>query len=125
MNNTIRTTLRLSAATLAALGLVAGALWWGVYDVGADTPHTRPVYAVLEFARERSIAMRAVQVTVPALDDERRIRNGAGNYQAMCAGCHLGPGMAPTSPFEFLDSSAMCSMVASKPWPNILVKKNF
>ncbi|MFD1295138.1 c-type cytochrome [Lysobacter gummosus] len=96
MNKTIRGTLRLSAATLAALGLVAGALWWGVYDVGADAPHTRPVYAVLELARERSVAMRAMQLSVPALDDEARIRNGAGNYQAMCAGCHLAPGMAPT-----------------------------
>ncbi|MEH6416155.1 c-type cytochrome [Pseudomonas sp. CGJS7] len=88
--------MRLSAATLAALGLGAGALWWGAYDVGADTPHTRPVYALLEFARERSIAVRAAKIEVPALDDEQRIRNGSGNYQAMCAGCHLAPGMAST-----------------------------
>ncbi|MGO1068938.1 c-type cytochrome [Lysobacter sp. CA199] len=96
MNNMKCNTLRLAAATLAAFALGAGALWWGAYDVGADAPHTRPVYALLEFARERSVAVRADAIEVPALEDERRIRNGAGNYQAMCAGCHLAPGMTQT-----------------------------
>lgn len=96
MNTTIRNTLRLGAATMGALGLVAGALWFGLYDVSADTPHSRPVYAALEFARERSIAVRAARLSVPKLDDAERIRRGAGNYQAMCATCHLAPGVAPT-----------------------------
>ncbi len=30
------------------------------------------------------------------LDDPARIRQGAGNYNAMCTGCHLGPGMQDT-----------------------------
>ncbi|MFC4820991.1 c-type cytochrome [Dokdonella ginsengisoli] len=89
------------AKTVLALGLVAaggaGVVYSGVYDVGADAPHTRPVYALLELARERSIAVRAARLEVPpGLDDPARIRRGAGNYEAMCAGCHLKPGSAPT-----------------------------
>lgn len=69
----------------------------GAYDVGADAPHTRPVYALLETTRMRSIAARARRLQVPAdLGDPARIRQGAGNYDAMCAGCHLAPGMAGT-----------------------------
>ncbi|MBO9662183.1 MAG: cytochrome c [Dokdonella sp.] len=83
------------------LGLLAAAgvavVYSGVYDVAADVPHTRPVYAVLELARERSIAARAGRLEVPdGLDDPARIRRGAGNYDAMCTGCHLKPGAQPT-----------------------------
>ncbi|NNC24871.1 cytochrome c, partial [Salinisphaera sp. USBA-960] len=52
---------------------------------------------MLEYARERSIAVRAQALTVPAnLDDAERVRRGAGNYAAMCAGCHLSPGAGPS-----------------------------
>lgn len=93
--------MKAMAKTLLVLGLLAAggaaALYSGVYDVGADAPHTRPVRALLEFARERSIGARASRLEAPAgLDDPARIRRGAGNYDAMCAGCHLKPGAPPT-----------------------------
>lgn len=97
MNALLRTGLWLGGAAVAAGAIGAAGLWSGVYDVGADAPHTRPVYAVLEYARERSIAVRAQTLTVPAnLDDAERVRRGAGNYAAMCAGCHLSPGAGPS-----------------------------
>lgn len=75
----------------------AGFIWGGVYNVAADDMHTRPVYFVLETARERSILARAGRLDVPpGLDDPARIVQGAGNYAAMCAGCHLAPSMAQT-----------------------------
>jgi mono/diheme cytochrome c family protein len=93
--------VKTTTKALLALGLLAAggtaALYSGVYDVGADAPHARPVRALFEFARERSIAARASRLEVPAgLDDPARIRRGAGNYDAMCAGCHLKPGAQPT-----------------------------
>src|SRR3546814_9079558 len=33
---------------------------------------------------------------LPDLADPARIKQGAGNYNAMCTGCHLGPGMTET-----------------------------
>ncbi|WP_082611120.1 cytochrome c [Lysobacter sp. Root916] len=88
------------AVAIAATALAAaagGLVFAGVYDVGADTPHTRPVYALLETVRERSIAARADELQAPPdLNSPARIRQGAGNYQAMCSGCHLAPGMQST-----------------------------
>ncbi|QQP97224.1 c-type cytochrome [Lysobacter enzymogenes] len=97
MNALLRTGLRLGGAAVAAGAAGAALLWSGVYDVGADAAHTRPVYALLEYARERSVAVRAGALTVPAgLDDAERVRRGAGNYAAMCAGCHLTPEAGPS-----------------------------
>lgn len=93
---TRKTLLALSA--LAGLGAVAAAgfVWSGVYNVAADDPHTRPVYALTEALRKRSIKARASKLQVPALNDPARIAQGAGNYEAMCTGCHLKPGTAGT-----------------------------
>ena len=94
---TRRSALWVPVLVLAALLVVAGFLWSGAYDVGADDPHTRPVQAVLELVRDRSIAVRAGGIDVPPdLDDPARITQGAGNYDAMCATCHLAPGVRDT-----------------------------
>jgi mono/diheme cytochrome c family protein len=80
------------------LGLLAlGAfIWSGVYDIGADSRHTRPVHWALETMRERSIAARIDDLDPPDLSDRSRIIQGSGNYDAMCVACHLAPGMAET-----------------------------
>ena len=54
-----------AAAVLAASGFI----WSGAYDVGADSPHTKPVHRLLEIARERSILVRAAELDVPDLRD--------------------------------------------------------
>ena len=75
---------------LTVIGFV-GAGW---YNVGADSQHWKSTYAVLQFARERSIAHHARDLSVPVdLGDEVVILKGAGQYAAMCTGCHLQPGM--------------------------------
>jgi hypothetical protein len=81
---------------VVATAIVAGVVWSGVYNIGADDAHTRPVYALLETVRDRSIEARASALVVPDLRDEALVRQGAGNYDSMCTGCHLAPGMAPT-----------------------------
>lgn len=81
---------------LAALAITAAAalVGSGVYNVAADEPHWPLTYKLMEFVRERSIAVRARRIEVPAgLDHPDRVRRGAGNYDAMCVGCHLKPGM--------------------------------
>ena len=80
----------LAVATLAA-GAVVGSCG---DNIGADDHHTRPVYALLQALRERSIERHAADLTVPDLDDEQLVLKGAGQYAAMCTGCHLAPGMA-------------------------------
>ncbi len=89
----------LAIVLLLGLGLVAiaGFVWSGVYNVGADDRHLPVTHALLEKLRQRSVATRADDLEVPTdLQEEARIRQGAGNYNAMCMGCHLAPGMGET-----------------------------
>jgi len=79
--------------------IVAGAggfIWSGAYNIAADDPHWALTERLMDTARDRSIAAQASDVVVPALDDESMIRSGAGNYDAMCAGCHLQPSVERT-----------------------------
>ena len=94
---TRHSTITVFVLALAAL-LGAGVfLWSGVYNIGADDAHTRPVYSMLEMLRDRSITARSRELHPPPnLNDPALIRQGAGNYDSMCTSCHLGPGMEET-----------------------------
>jgi len=93
----MKRTLSIVAITLLAVvllgALVVGS---GALSVAADEPHASLVFGILDAARERSIEARADDIQIPALDDAAMVRRGAGNYDAMCAKCHLAPGMEPT-----------------------------
>ncbi|MCY1287297.1 Cytochrome C oxidase, cbb3-type, subunit III [compost metagenome] len=93
MKRTIKT---LVAASLAGGAAVLAGAYFGLVNVGADDPHLPAVHAFLAMARERSIEVRSRDIPVPDLSDEALIRSGAGNYNAMCIGCHLAPGVAQT-----------------------------
>jgi mono/diheme cytochrome c family protein len=101
-----------STAFVAVVALVIAAfagifIYAGVYDIGADAPHLAPTYWLIEHLRDRSIAVRARGVEVPAdLADPKRIAVGAGLYADMCSGCHLAPGMAKTEISQGLYPSA-------------------
>lgn len=83
--------------TLVVLGAVAGLggvgfLYSGLYNIGADDHHYKPVYWALETLRERSIAARSSGIEVPPLDDPNMLLAGGADYNEMCSGCHLKPG---------------------------------
>ncbi len=87
--------LAIAALAVAAVGGVV--VYVGAYDIGADSPHSRPIYWMIEQFRDRSIAVRARNVVVPGnLMDVKRLQSGAGLYTEMCSGCHLGPGREKT-----------------------------
>ncbi len=88
------TVLVLALAALFGLGVF---IWTGLYNIGADAAHTRPVYSMLQLMRDRSIIARSRELHPPPnLNDPALIRQGAGNYDSMCTSCHLGPGMEGT-----------------------------
>jgi len=89
----MKTLLTIALTLLALTVLAAGFVWSGSYDIAADEPHTRPVHALLETIRERSIESHSAELEVPSLESGALIRSGAGNYDAMCKVCHLAPGM--------------------------------
>ena len=81
-------------AVLAILAAGAGVfVYSGLYNIGADDHHTKPVFAILQTLRDRSIHVRSEDIKVPNLDDPKLILKGAGQYAAMCTDCHLNPGM--------------------------------
>ena len=91
----------IAAGIVGGLLALIGAAWLliygGVYNIAADTPHTGPVFWLLDNLRQRSIAVRAEGIVVPPnLGDKGRIAAGAGLYIEMCASCHLGPGLERT-----------------------------
>lgn len=93
MMKTLKTVL-ITVLVLAVLGL--GAVYSGVIGVAADEPHAGVSRWLLSTIRERAIQSGAADIAVPDLDDPARIRAGAAHYEAMCAGCHLAPGMENT-----------------------------
>lgn len=88
--NIIKYTAILSFAIL--IGGV-GFIYSGIYPMGADVPHNKLTYWVLETLREQSIG-RAVKGIVPPnnLSDPDRLLAGGADYNDMCASCHLKPG---------------------------------
>lgn len=79
--------------------LVVGAaafVYAGAYNVAADDPHWSATARLMGMVRERSIRARASDIVVPNLADDALIALGADHYGAMCAGCHLAPGVSDT-----------------------------
>jgi cytochrome c553 len=80
-------------AAIAMLGIGAtGFVVSGVYDIGADDHHTKPVLTLIEELRDRSIDVRSRSIDLHDVEAPERIAAGAKRYAALCAGCHLAPG---------------------------------
>ena len=95
MNNPFKRYLVAMLVMLAVLVVGVGVfVYSGIYNIGADSPHTRPMLLLMQLVRDRSIERHARDLSVPSLDDPALILKGAGQYAAMCTGCHLAPGMA-------------------------------
>ena len=70
-----------------------GFIYSGFYPMGADVPHNKLTYWVLETLRENSIARASKDIQVPDnLEDSDRLLAGGADYNEMCSGCHLKPG---------------------------------
>jgi mono/diheme cytochrome c family protein len=81
--------------TFSILGAIGAGIfiYSGIYNIGADDHHTKPVFTVLQTLRNQSIHIRSKDIVVPNLNDPQLILKGAGQYAAMCTSCHLTPGM--------------------------------
>ena len=87
-----RLTVVVIVLVVIAIGLAAYG-YSGLYNIGADNHHWSVTYAVLQSVRSRSIHVRSEHLKVPNLSDPQLVLKGAGQYAAMCTGCHLAPGV--------------------------------
>lgn len=87
---TLKTLILFLVIVAAGMGIY---LYTGSYPIGADVPHTKLVSWLLQTTRDRAIDVASQDIEVPAdLNDPERVSIGAGQYAAMCSGCHLAPG---------------------------------
>ena len=88
---------KLLLCALALVILVALAVWaasfLGVYNVAADDPHWPIVKNFLGSTMDHSVAARDGDIVVPDLKNTRMIAAGTAEYDSLCTGCHLAPGM--------------------------------
>lgn len=94
---TIRTIIILF---IVAIGAVVAYAYSGWYDVSVGTGHNAVTKWYLETLRDRSIAARAADIQVPALDDPEMIQAGSLHYDDGCAGCHGKPDRDPADTFD-------------------------
>ena len=86
----LQVTAALATGALAGLGAY---IYSGQYNIAADEPHWFITAKIIETLRDRSIDRRASDIVIPNLEDPRLVLKGADQYEAMCIGCHLAPGM--------------------------------
>ena len=63
----------------------------GLYNIGADDHHTKPVLALITQLRDRSIESRLSSIKPQLAATPAMIKAGAKRYASLCAGCHLAP----------------------------------
>lgn len=78
--------------SISAIVLAGIFIYSGIYPMGADVPHNKFTYWLLEVLREQSIAKASRTIKVPLLDDPDMLLQGGADYNEMCSGCHLKPG---------------------------------
>jgi cytochrome c553 len=97
MTDRIKTAL-VTLATAGALALLAGAaaVWAGLFDVAASSGHSAFARWFLHLAMHRSVAARAADAAIPALDGPAFLVRGAAQFERGCAPCHGSPVTPPS-----------------------------
>ncbi len=96
----MRTIKALIVLIIVGFGAAVAYAYSGWYDVSVGTGHNPVTQWYLDTLRDRSIAERAADIQVPALDDPDMIQAGSLHYEEGCAGCHGKPGRESADTFE-------------------------
>ncbi|ODS23793.1 cytochrome C oxidase Cbb3 [Candidatus Endobugula sertula] len=73
-----------------------GFIYSGLYPIGADNRHNALTFWLLETLRKKSISRASKDIEVPDLSDPQLLLSGGADYNDMCVGCHLKPGVTET-----------------------------
>jgi mono/diheme cytochrome c family protein len=92
-SSVIRAALAVGAVLLLSAFGVGLFVESGLYNIGADDHHTKPVLALIAQLRDRSIESRLSSVKPQLGATPAMIKAGAKHYASLCVGCHLAPGV--------------------------------
>jgi mono/diheme cytochrome c family protein len=96
----------------------AGVVYAGLFDVAATQPHTELGFKAFHFAMQRSVRVRAADITVPDLSNAGRLTRGHGLFRTHCEQCHGGPGVAPKPFAQGLRPLASNLVQDGRDWPS-------
>ncbi len=86
----------LVAVIIFTLVVGLGVIYSGIYPIGADQRHSAVTFWLLDTLRKRSVARASEDIEVPSLGSPQQLLSGGADYNDMCAGCHLKPGVTET-----------------------------
>src|SRR6516162_8522085 len=78
---TVLVTAIIVIVAVACLSAVSTFVYMGAFDVSADTPHSQPVYWLMQTVREYSIAARSRDAVPNDLSDAKRVTSGLASMQ--------------------------------------------
>jgi len=84
----------LTLIALLVLSLIY--IYSGWYNVSANEQENGIMRWVLTTTKDRSIASRSKDITVPDLNDLSMLKEGFEHYNEMCVSCHGAPGLEET-----------------------------
>jgi len=95
--------IKLFIISLVVVSIVGAIfIWFGIFNIAANDKHWDITTSILEITRDRSVSARSSDIKVPNLTGNERIAKAAPNYAAMCAQCHLAPGISKSELYEGL-----------------------
>ncbi len=77
---------------IAGVILAVGISYTGVYNVGADSPHSGVLRWFASNTMRSSVKQRAWNINVPNIENDNILLAGINDFEAMCVGCHGAPG---------------------------------
>jgi mono/diheme cytochrome c family protein len=104
-----------SAAVILGLGALV-VVEGGFYDVAASTPDPPAEVVAVHTAMIRSVQTRAVAIKAPPRFTPVQIEAGLRDYDASCAICHGGPGVAQSAFAHGMTPSPPYIVDAARHW---------
>ena len=88
----------------------------GAFNVAATDPDSTMTEWILHTTMRRSVAMRSSGIVAPKSFADEQVRDGFGEFSAMCAGCHGAPGKMRSAVGKGLRPRAPDLAEAARDW---------
>jgi mono/diheme cytochrome c family protein len=95
MNKWVVVLLTVIGVLVLEAAVLLGVMWWGGYNISTYNHDVGIVNWFFDTGMERGVETHAKGITVPDLNDPKKVQGGFVHYDEMCVMCHGGPGVEP------------------------------